>query len=74
MPFCTVEWIGQAGLLDVMREYEKLQTCTQSVCIRFDSWGNQVETMLKITPCTIGGECNIPKAPFPATDIAQKRY
>lgn len=74
MPFCRIKWIGQAELLDVMREYEKLQPCTQSVHISFDSWGNQVETMLKITPSITDGEYNTPKAPFPVTDIAQNIY
>lgn len=74
MPFCRMKWIGQAEWLDVMREYEKLQTCAESVHINLDSWGNQVQTMLKISPCITGGEYNIPKASFLVTGIAQKIY
>lgn len=38
--FCpSAQWseLGKAELLDMIREYEKLQTCTQSVHISFDS-------------------------------------
>lgn len=75
--FCpSAQWseLAKAELLDVMREYEKLQICTQSAHVSFDSWGNQFETMLKITPFITGGEYNISKAPFPVRDIAQRIY